>query len=293
VYYRARVTGVGGWERWEWDPSLFAGTAEYYEEGRFPYAPGLGDALARDLGLDGRGRLLDVGCGPGTVARRLAPLFEAIVGLDPDPGMLAEAARLAAAEGIRHATWVRARAEELPAGLGLFRVVTFGASFHWMDRPQVARAVRTMLAPDGAAVQVDAPAYRADELLAETGPGRLRYPAPPEDAIEELRVRYLGPDHRAGQGIRNSSPGGEDDVFQAAGFRPADIVVVPDGREIDLSTDKIVAGRFSSSGAAPHLFGGRIGQFESDLRALLADASSAGLFSVRLPDNILRIWRLA
>ena len=72
-----------------------------------------------------------------------------------------------------------------------------------------------------------------------------------------------------------------------------DIVVVPDGREIDLSIDKIVAGRFSSSGAAPHLFGGRIGHFESDLRALLAAASSAGLFSVRLPDNILRIWRLA
>jgi SAM-dependent methyltransferase len=293
AYYRGRVTGAGGWERWEWDPSLFAGTARYYEEGRFPYAPGLADALGRDLGLDGHGRLLDVGCGPGTVARRLAPLFEAVVGLDPDPGMLAEAARLAAADGIQHATWVRARAEELPAGLGLFRVVTFGASFHWMDRPHVARAVCTMLAPDGAVVQVDAPAYRADDLLAETGPCRLRYPAPPEEAIEELRVRYLGPDHRAGQGIRNTSPTGEDDVFRAAGFRAADIVVVPDGREIDLSIDKIVAGRFSSSGTAPHLFGDHIGQWESDLRALLADASPAGLFSVRLPDNILRIWRPA
>jgi hypothetical protein len=130
-------------------------------------------------------------------------------------------------------------------------------------------------------------------LLAETGYGRLRYPAPPEEAIEELRSRYLGPDHRAGQGIRNTSPSGEDDVFQAAGFRPADIVVVPDGREIDLSIDKIVAGRFSVSGTAPHLFADRIGQFESDLRALLADASPSGLFSVRLPDNILRIWRPA
>jgi SAM-dependent methyltransferase len=287
------VTGAGGWERWEWDPSLFAGTAKYYEEGRFPYAPGLADAFVRDLGLDGHGRLLDVGCGPGTVARRLVPLFDAVVGLDPDPGMLAEAARLATAGGIRQATWVRARAEELPAGLGLFRVITFGASFHWMDRPRVARAVRTMLTPDGAVVQVDAPAYRADELLAEPGPGRLRHPAPPEEAIEELRRRYLGPDHRAGQGIRNTSPSGEDDVFQAAGFRPADIVVVPDGREIDLSIDTIVAGRFSSSGTAPHLFGDHVEQYESDLRALLADASPAGLFSVRLPANILRIWRLA
>jgi len=29
------------------------------------------------------------------------------------------------------------------------------------------------------------------------------------------------------------------------------------------------------------------------LRALLAEASPVGLFSVRLPDNILRIWRPA
>lgn len=293
VHYRGPVTGAGGWEQWEWDPSLFAGAAQYYEEGRFPYAPGLADAVGRDLGLDGRGRLLDVGCGPGTVARRLAPLFDAVTGLDPDPGMLAEAARLSAAAGIRHATWVRERAEALPAGLGLFRVITFGASFHWMDRPRVARAVRTMLTPDGAVVQVDAPGYRADALLAETWHGRLRHPAPPEEAIEELRRRYLGPDHRAGQGIRNTSPSGEDDVFQAAGFRPAEIVVVPDGREVDLSVDKMVAGRFSSSGTAPHLFGDQIAEFESDLRALLADASASGLFSVRLPDNILRIWRPA
>jgi SAM-dependent methyltransferase len=287
------VAESGGWEQWEWDESLFAGAASYYEQGRLPYAPGLADALAHDLGLDGRGRLLDVGCGPGTVARRLAALFEAVVGLDPDPGMLAEAARLAAAADIGHATWVRERAEALPAGLGLFRVITFGASFHWMDRPRVARVVRTMLTPGGAVVQVDAPAYRPDALLTERGHGRLRYPPPPDSAIEELRRRYLGPDRRAGQGVRNTSPDGEDEVFQAAGFRPARTVVVPDGREIDLSADQIVAGRFSNSGTAPHLFGDRMGQFESDLRSLLASVSSSGWFSVRLPDSILRIWRPA
>ncbi|HLH59561.1 MAG TPA: hypothetical protein VKV33_10470, partial [Streptosporangiaceae bacterium] len=56
----------GGWENWSWDESLFAGTARYYEQGRLPYAPGLADVFARSLALDGRGRLLDVGCGPGT-----------------------------------------------------------------------------------------------------------------------------------------------------------------------------------------------------------------------------------
>ena len=49
---------------------LFAGAAGYYEQGRLPYAPGLADAFARPLALDGQGRLLDVGCGPGTVTRQ-------------------------------------------------------------------------------------------------------------------------------------------------------------------------------------------------------------------------------
>ena len=113
--------------------------------------------------------------------------------------MLAEAALLAAAEGIPQVTWVRERAEALPAGLGLFRVITFGASFHWMDRPRVARAVRTMLTPGGAAVQVDAPGYRPGALLMETGHGCLRYPPPPDEAMEDLRRRYLGPDRRIWQ----------------------------------------------------------------------------------------------
>jgi hypothetical protein len=88
-----------------------------------------------------------------------------------------------------------------------------------MDRPHVARAVRTMLTPGGAAVQVDAPAYREDDLRAEVGHGRLRYPPPPDRAIEELRRRYLAPDRRAGQGIRKTSPAGEEEIFRAAGFR--------------------------------------------------------------------------
>ena len=277
-----------GWETWSWDESLFAGAAPYYEQGRLPYAPGLAGAFARSLGLDGRGRLLDVGCGPGTVALQLAPLFESVVGLDPDPGMLAEAARAAAGRGIGNAAWVRRRAEDLPAGLGRFRVVTFAASFHWMDRPRVAAAVATMLDPGGAAVQVDAPGYRGGEAQ----PDGLPFPAPPDEALDELRRRYLGPDRRAGQGIRNTSPSGEDAVFQQAGYWPAQTVAVPDGRVAERTADDLVALVFSTSATAPHLFGDRQGDYERDVRAILGQASPAGRFSVRLPDNILRIWRL-
>lgn len=285
-------TASGGWETWSWDESLFAGAARYYERGRLPYAPGLADAFARSLSLDGRGRLLDVGCGPGTVTLPLAPLFEAAVGLDPDPEMLACASAAAARRGIGNATWTRQRAEALPAGLGSFRVVTFAASFHWMDRPRVASAVALMLDPGGAVVQVDAPGYRIDELSAETRRDPLPFPPPPDDALEQLRRRYLGSERRAGRGIRNTSPSSEDEVFRQAGFLPAETVTVPDRRVVERTVDDIVARVFSTSSTAPHLFGDRQGDYERDLREILAQASPAGRFSLRLPDNLLRIWRL-
>jgi ubiquinone/menaquinone biosynthesis C-methylase UbiE len=273
----------GGWETWSWDESLFAGAAKYYDQGRLPYAPDLAGVFARSLTLDGRGRLLDVGCGPGTVTLRLAPLFEAAVGLDPDPEMLGCASRAAAGRGIGNLSWVQQRAEALPAGLGTFRAVTFAASFHWMDRPRVAAAVATMLDPGGAVVQVDAPPPRPD--------GSLPFPPPPDDVLDRLRIRYLGRDRRAGQTIRNTSPGGEDQVFRQAGFLSAQTVTVPDQRIIELTTDDVVARVFSHSSTAPHLFGDRREEFESDLREILAQASPERRFSVRLPDNILRIWR--
>lgn len=51
---------------WQWDESLYAGSAAHYGVGRMPYSPSLADAIRRELGLDGTGRLLDVGCGPGS-----------------------------------------------------------------------------------------------------------------------------------------------------------------------------------------------------------------------------------
>lgn len=277
-----------GWESWSWDDSLFRGTAAYYRVGRYPYAPGLADALATRLGLDGSGRLLDLGCGPGTVALAFAHLFEAVVGLDPDADMLDEAARAAAETAVTNASWVQLRAEALPDALGTFRVVSLAQSFHWMDRPRVAAAARTMLEPGGAVVLVDRVGSRPEDKKPYDVP-----PAVHEEAIEELRVRWLGPDRRAGRGFRNTSPSGEDEVFQAAGFAPEDIVIVPDGRVIHPTIDEVVARVFSSSWTAPHLFGARQPEFERELRALLLDTSPDGVFTVRLPDNRLRIWQPA
>ena len=273
-------------EGWQWDETLYRGSAPHYVRGRPPYAPGLADRLAAVLALDGRGRLLDVGCGPGVVTLLLAPLFAEVVGVDPDAAMLAEAEHRAAAAGIGNARWVRARGEDLPAGLGTFRVATFAQSFHWMDRARVAATVFAMLEPGGAFVHVS----DVKEARAEPGDG-LPYPSPPYEAIGELVRRYLGPARRAGQGVlQHGTPDGEAVVLRRAGFEgPEHLRVRATGALVRTAAD-VIAWVYSQSSSAPHLFGDRGDAFEADLRRLLRDASPSGLFAERPPDTEVFVW---
>jgi SAM-dependent methyltransferase len=265
----------------DWDPSLYSGSAAYYARGRAAYPDALAEAFTAELGLDGTGRLLDVGCGPGSLTLLLAGGFEEAAGLDADPDMLAEAARLAAAAGIGTCRWVNRRAEELPAGLGEFRLVTFAQSFHWLDRPKVAAAVHGMLAAGGACAHVHAATHHGVD------PGG---PAPPHAAITDLVKRYLGPVRRAGQGVLpDGTASGESEIYRAAGFRGPRRFVVP-GRVVTRDVDDVVATAFSLSSSAPHLFGDRRGAFEADLRQLLREASPDGTFSERLREIAVDLW---
>src|SRR5579871_5194929 len=98
--------------------------------------------MARELSLDGTGRLLDVGCGPGVLELDLAPLFESVVALDPEAGMLQTGQRRCEEAGIGNVRWQEAKAEDIPAlGIGPCRVVTFAQSFHRVHRLEVADAV--------------------------------------------------------------------------------------------------------------------------------------------------------
>ncbi|WP_326562621.1 class I SAM-dependent methyltransferase [Micromonospora sp. NBC_01796] len=270
---------------WEWDETLFRGSAPYYEAGRLPYAPGVVDALTDALALDGTGRLLDVGCGPGTATLPLAGSFEEAVGVDPDTDMLAEARRRAERAGIGNVRWVRARAEDLPAGLGTFRVAMFAQSFHWMARDRVATTIRGMLQPGGAFVQLS----DVKEPVSTTD---LPFPAPPYAAIAELVRDYLGPVRRAGQGVlRSGTPGDEAAVLSRAGFAAPLRLRVPAGAVLERSVDDVVATVYSLSFSAPHLFGERRERFEDDLRRLLHRAADHGRFAQRVPDSELFVWR--
>ena len=272
-------------EGWEWDETLYAGSAEYYERGRLPYPARLAEVAASALGLDGSGRLIDVGCGPGIVALSLAHLFEDVVGVDADRHMLEQAACRSIERQSSNTTWVAMRAEDLPADLGRFRVATFGQSFHWLERERVAAAIFTMLQPTGAFVQVN-----HWSVIGDPAP-ETPYPVPPRDEIKQLVEKYLGSSRRAGQGILPAgTPDNEASVLTAAGFEGPDKALVSGGEIVTASVDDIVARCYSNSGSAPHLFGSRRYAFEQELTACLHTVSKSGVFAERIRDAELVIW---
>ncbi len=271
---------------WEWDPSLYSGSAAHYTRGRLPYPEALASALAAELHLDGAGRLLDVGCGPGSLTLLLADMFEQAIGLDADRDMIAEAGRLAAQTGIRNTRWLHMRAEDLPAGLGSFRLVTFAQSFHWMDRPKVAAAVRAMLDVGGTCAHVHATTHQGVE-----GGIAMPHPRPPHSSIAELVRTYLGPIRRAGQSpLPSGTASGEEEIYRAAGFTGPRRLEIP-GRVVIRMTDDIVAAVFSLSSSAPHLFGDDGATFETELRQLLHSASPSGMFSEQTREIAIDIWQ--
>src|SRR3954451_2186300 len=127
----------------------FATTVALYEELRPPYPPAFFRSVVRQLGLGREHALIDLGTGPGLLALGFAPYVGRIVGVDPEPAMIA-AARTAAARPSRALTLIEAKAEALPANIGSFDVVTVGRALHWMDRDAALALFERLVAPEGA-----------------------------------------------------------------------------------------------------------------------------------------------
>ncbi|GAA3657012.1 class I SAM-dependent methyltransferase [Nonomuraea antimicrobica] len=137
---------------------LFGGAAPYYAKYRTRYADPAIEHLAATFGADSV--VLDLGCGPGTVAIPLAARVREVLAVDPEAEMLAEGRRLAGrAANIR---WLRGDSRtlrELPA----FGHVVMGRSFHWMDRRAVLAELDGLLPPGGVVALVGPPRRVAEE----------------------------------------------------------------------------------------------------------------------------------
>ncbi len=109
--------------------------------------------LLAQAGIRDGHRVLDVGCGTGTLAvaiKEATPRAD-VVGLDADPQVLSLASRKAAASGAS-ISFVRGLATDLPFADGAFDRVVSSLFFHHLDREAKERTLREIhrvLVPQG------------------------------------------------------------------------------------------------------------------------------------------------
>ena len=251
------------------EPDRFRTAAAHYEEGRVPYAPALIRRVAEVTGLGPRHRLLDLGCGPGPLARAFATVVAEVVTMDPSADMLAEARARAADAKAANIRFVEGSSYDLAPALGAFRVVTMGRSFHWMDRVDTLRRLDAGIIEPGGAVALffdSAPAIPANAW---------------RETWREIRERYepVHPRQRGGEWVRHEA------VLLESAFSHLEHFGVIERRALDV--EGVIKRTLSMSSTSPSKLG------EQKTASLIADLRAA-LGAVReevVETSSLVAWR--
>jgi SAM-dependent methyltransferase len=199
----------------------FATTAEFYEQYRPPYPAAFFRAVADKLKLDKRHALIDLGTGPGPLALGFAPYVGRVVGVDPEPAMLA-AARAAATRASAEITFLEGKAEDLPDTIGSFDVVTIGRALHWMDHKALGPVFPRLVASGGTIVI-------CASFSARDGSN------PWLDTYDTARRRWSDEDLLTGSRRGEHAHRSPDDVLGPLGFGVVDVVRVDATHQVSAS----------------------------------------------------------
>jgi SAM-dependent methyltransferase len=253
----------------KYDLTIYEGTAWYYSRFRPKYPPSLVSLLREHFRLDGTGRLLDLGCGPGPVAIALAHLFENVLAMDPDDGMRAEGERIARERGINNIEWRFGGSKDLSPELGQFRLVTMGNSFHRMDRSRTLDALYDLVT-DGGGIAV----------VGEGAP----IPPPPmtpwRAAINAVVKRYVG--DRPLPWESSTSPAERDETYIARS-RFRDLISYTESFDVEWTVDSIIGNLYSMSFCSRRVLGDRVDAFERDLREAILAVEPSGILKGEPP----------
>ena len=175
----------------KWDAADYAKVGAFVAE--------LGGAALDLLDPQPGERILDVGCGEGTLTKKIVERGATVLGIDNSPEMIA-AARAAGIDAILLA------AENMTFS-GEFDAAFSNATLHWvLEKEQAARAISRALKPDG---------RFAGEMGGEGNLKKLR-----EALDNELIIRGHQPPVEASNWY--ASPEEFAAVYEAAGFRELD-----------------------------------------------------------------------
>ncbi|MBV9013408.1 MAG: methyltransferase domain-containing protein [Pseudonocardiales bacterium] len=247
-----------------------------------PYRPSIPDTVAEILDQavapKPPRRLLDVGTGTGLVVEALLGRFNGIIAIDNDSDMLA-AAEVALRPVLPNGTTLvlaETTAEDFTPPTGWCAdLVTICRAFHWLDQVTVLQHLDDQVAPDGAV------AIFSDNSFWAAG-------SPWKTAVRSVIQNFLGERRRAGHSTFNHHDRPYSEIMEESPFSVVEEFRVPVQRV--WTTESILGYLYSTSFAAPYLFGECLGQFERQVTTALAEFSNNDTFD---EDNefLIRIGR--
>jgi ubiquinone/menaquinone biosynthesis C-methylase UbiE len=133
----------------------FSGTtAAYYARYRRGYPEEIVGEVVDRLRLGPGDTVVDLGCGTGLLTVPVAQRVRVVIGVDPEPDMLAEARRSIDGADSSTIIWVLGSDDDVPAlanllGEGAVGAVTIGQALHFMDHEALFHRARRILRPGG------------------------------------------------------------------------------------------------------------------------------------------------
>lgn len=254
----------------------FQGSARFYADYRYRPSEEFVRLLADELGWSTSDRVLDLGAGPAHLSLRLAPFAGEVVAMDPEPDMIEEGRRRAAAEGVTNVSFVTGGSDDLSPELGMFATVTMSQSFHRMpDQDAVLRRLDQLLdAKRGAVALVG--------YVKEPDCNRAWLDREPWRLVEEILERHL----EAAPQIPSPLPHGPfPELLARSAFARIDLLTYEYETVAQPSVDAAIGFLYSLSNKLARLGDGRAA-FEAEARAALADADTSPI-AVRLVDSAL------
>jgi ubiquinone/menaquinone biosynthesis C-methylase UbiE len=251
---------------------LFKGTAWYYSHYRPLYPASLIRYLIDKFSLDGKGQMLDLGCGTGQLAFRFADWFEGIVGIDTELEMIQEAIRLSKEIRVENLKWFNGNLDTYKGKFdNKFRFVTIAKAFHWMDRKKVLDTLYGMISYGGGVAIIDN--YSPNKEL-----------LPWQKKVNEVVRQWYGNDRRAGNTTYSHPTVSYQEIIVSSKF---DLEMHQISAYEQVWTfDSIIGNLYSTSYGTKRFLGENVNLFEKHLKEELLALDNSGVFREQITLSI-------